>query len=246
MIKYHLSDITSDLTSSTAWHIPHILISPTNSKLMCLCWVHKDGVQSHFFITFLHNHQFTVTQWGKKKSIDKVYDKESWIVYKQTFIDSGWEPEFYSISCQNVEHGITYLAGRSRRRSIPNTTASSPADRKEQGESGSRASWNEMTTHEMMRETVIHLCGDFMAQTHSLCALPLYVVLPALCSCSAAWPTVLPLWSDRHVHTWPRWSLHCEAGTLPTWNEFNYTSFCFYCIQRMKNKLQNNDIIRNQ
>lgn len=51
----------------------------------------------------------------------------------------------------NFNGAMTHLAGRSKRRSIPNTTASSPAERKEQGESGSRASWkwkkHKNTTH---------------------------------------------------------------------------------------------------
>lgn len=46
-----------------------------------------------------------------------------------------------NLNLENFNNSITHLAGRSRRKSMPNTTASSPADRKEQGESGSRASW---------------------------------------------------------------------------------------------------------
>lgn len=48
-----------------------------------------------------------------------------------------------NVQVSHCEHAVTHLAGRSRRRSMPNTTASSPADRKEQGESGSRANWME-------------------------------------------------------------------------------------------------------
>lgn len=48
-------------TRTTTWSVPHILISSSHGKVLCLCWVDKNGVESYFFITLLHNHQFTAT-----------------------------------------------------------------------------------------------------------------------------------------------------------------------------------------
>lgn len=51
--------------AAVTWFLPHILISAAHSKLVCLCRVHIDGVQTHFLIALLHYHQFTATyRWG--------------------------------------------------------------------------------------------------------------------------------------------------------------------------------------
>lgn len=42
--------------------VPHILISATHCKVVCLRWVDVDGVQPHFFVALLHYHQFTATR----------------------------------------------------------------------------------------------------------------------------------------------------------------------------------------
>lgn len=51
----------SDMFYEESWPVPHILISPTHCKVVCLRRVDVDGVQPHFFVTLLHHHQFTAT-----------------------------------------------------------------------------------------------------------------------------------------------------------------------------------------
>lgn len=48
--------------------LPHILIPPPNSKVVRLCRVDKNGVKSHFLLSFLHNHQFTATQTHRRRA----------------------------------------------------------------------------------------------------------------------------------------------------------------------------------
>lgn len=54
-------------TKTAAEFIPYILISATNSKLVCFGWVDIDGVQTNLFIPFLHNDQFTAIKITKDK-----------------------------------------------------------------------------------------------------------------------------------------------------------------------------------
>lgn len=150
--------------------------------------------------------------------------------------------EFDIITCDNelvnfshFSHS-SYLAGLSRRRSIPNTTASSPADRKEHGESGSRASWKKKMQISNLQDWISQFSWNVITKGNNLnhfdlfitfpvmvnkrppCVQLLYVVLLAWCSCSVAWRTAQPLWSDRLERTWLRSSLRCEAGILPVWS----------------------------
>lgn len=37
---------------------PDILVSATHSKVVCVGWIHENGVQPHLLFTLLHHHQF--------------------------------------------------------------------------------------------------------------------------------------------------------------------------------------------
>lgn len=43
--------------------LPDILVSTSDSEMVCVSGIHKDCVQANFLITFLDHHQFTEKGW---------------------------------------------------------------------------------------------------------------------------------------------------------------------------------------
>lgn len=47
---------------------PDILVSTTHSKVVCVGWIHENGVQPHLLFTLLHHHQFAERFKKRKKN----------------------------------------------------------------------------------------------------------------------------------------------------------------------------------
>lgn len=52
-------DDSSVETSVKVFVSPDILVSAAHSEVMCVSWIHINGVQPHLLLTLFHHHQFT-------------------------------------------------------------------------------------------------------------------------------------------------------------------------------------------
>lgn len=74
--EFSLLNSLLPFSASSGRHSPDKLISASYSKLVRVCRIHVDGVETHFLILLLCHHQFSSNKKRRKKEKDSCFNSK--------------------------------------------------------------------------------------------------------------------------------------------------------------------------